>query len=307
MAIRLGMASILILILVSAKAYPDDPRSEDQFISPLKFSVNVGLVLLPVTVLDKSGRFVPNLDREAFTVYEDGIEQKIEVFDQKDLPVAVGLIIDNSKSMIPQREDVMSASIALAESSNPGDHIFVVHFHEHVVFALKLGDAFTSDIDELKRAVASNAGYGKTALYDAIVAGLEHVQHSELTRRVLVVISDGKDNSSRRTLKEATDMAAASNTMIYTIGIYSNRRESNPKALRQLAEITGGEVYFPGNGAQLSAACRHIATDIRSQYTLGYVPTNQKKDGVYREIKVTVNAPNAGRLTVRTRSGYLAR
>ncbi|NLT66591.1 MAG: VWA domain-containing protein, partial [Acidobacteria bacterium] len=113
--------------------------------------------------------------------------------------------------------------------------------------------------------------------------------------------------SSRRTLKEATDMAAASNTMIYTIGIYSNRRESNPKALRQLAEITGGEVYFPGNGAQLSAACRHIATDIRSQYTLGYVPTNQKKDGVYREIKVTVNAPNAGRLTVRTRSGYLAR
>jgi VWFA-related protein len=122
-----------------------------------------------------------------------------------------------------------------------------------------------------------------------------------------VVVSDGGDNASNRTLKEAADMAAASNTLIYTIGIYSDHeKDRNPAVLKRLAEITGGDAYFPRNGEQLSRDCKRIATDIRSQYTLGYIPANQKKDGSYREIKVKVKAPGKSKVTVRTRSGYLA-
>ena len=308
----LRISCILILILVcSTKIFSQGDafasREQQPGKDSLTFSINVGLVVLPVTVLDKSGRFVSELEEKNFTVYEDGVPQNLQVFDQKDVPVAVGLIIDNSSSMVPKRNEVITAAMDLAESSNPADQIFVIHFYDHIDFALRLGEAFTSDIDELRAAIARIAGLGRTALYDAVMAGLEHVQQSELQKRALVVVSDGGDNASSHTLKETLDMTAESNTLIYSVGIYNEfGRDHNPKVLKQLANATGGEAYFPRSASQLSDTCKRIATDMRSQYTLGYIPTNQKKDGNYRKIRVAVNAPDIGKVIVRTRPGYIA-
>lgn len=307
--LRAALISSLIL-LFSARILPQTdnfaPRGQSGKSAPT-FSINVGLVVLPVAVLDKAGHPVSGLDEKDFTIYEDGVPQKIQVFDHTDIPVAVGLVIDNSTSMVPKRSEVIAAAMDLAESSNPQDQIFVIHFHDRVVFGLKLGEAFTNDIEELRTAVSRNAGLGKTSLYDAVVAGLEHVQQSDLTKRVLVVVSDGGDNASRHTLKETLDMTTESNTLIYSVGIYDrNDLDQNPKVLKQLAGITGGGAYFPRNLSQLSETCKRIATEIRSQYTLGYIPSNQKKDGTYRKIRVEVKAENAGKLAVRTRSGYIA-
>lgn len=306
------MRSIAVLVIASLAVISSAqifPSQADRSVPDrdYTFSVDVGLVLLPVTVLDKSGRFVDGLQQSDFTVYEDGKPQEIQVFEKRDIPVAVGLIIDNSTSMVPKREHVIAAALELAEASNPEDEIFVVHFYDHIVFALKLGEAFTSDIADLKAAVSRIAGLGRTALYDAVIAGLEHLQMSRLRKRVLVVISDGGDNASTQSRQEMLDKTRRSDALIYSIGIYTDHeRDRNPKVLKELAGITGGEAYFPRNESQLSEVCKRIATDIRSQYMLGYIPKNQEKDGNYRKIKVSVEASDRGRLTVRTRSGYLA-
>lgn len=306
--LRLSLV-LSLLFLTTVQVLPQEFRLSKPAIpekNSLTFSINVGLVELPITVVDKSGRFVSGLEEKNFEVLEDGQQQRIQVFDHKDTPVALGLIIDNSSSMVPKRAEVLGAALKLAESSNPEDQIFVVHFNELISFALRLGQAFTSNIEELRTAVASLAGTGKTALYDAVIDGLEHVQTSELRRRVLVVVSDGGDNSSHHTLNQVLDRAAASNAVIYTIGIYDEYdRDSNPKVLRKIAKITGGEAFFPKSLGQLSDICDRIAKDVRSQYTLGYIPSNQNKDGKYRNIRVSVKDPEMGRLTVRTRSGYV--
>jgi Ca-activated chloride channel family protein len=306
--LRMGPLFLLVgLISIQVFSRGEPAKHEQPENTDFTFAVNVGLVVLPVTVLDKSGRRVPGLTEKNFAVYEDGIQQQIQVFDPKDMPVAVGLLIDNSSSMAPKRAEVAAAALELAESSNPEDQIFVIHFYDHIAFTLRVGEAFTSDLDELRAAVTAISGSGRTALYDALIAGLEHVQMSELPKRALVIVSDGGDNASSHTLKEAMDMAAASNALIYSIGIYDEYdREQNPKVLKRLANITGGDAFFPTNVSQLSDICRHIAADIRSQYTLGYVPGSPNRDGGYRSIRVSVHAPDLGRLTIRTRSGYLA-
>jgi Ca-activated chloride channel homolog len=298
-------AFLLLLCCIASTVVPGEEPSTQP--SPLTYSINVGLVVLPVTVLDKSGRVVSGLTEKDFDVYEDGVRQQLEVFDQKDRPVTVGLILDSSGSMVPKRAEVAAAALKLAESSNPEDQTFVVHFHELISFGLPLGVAFTSDIKELQKAIFCIAGSGQTALYDAVVAGLERVQQSDLPKKVLVIMSDGGDNASRHTMEETLDMAVRSNALIYSIGLYNqHEKQINPKVLKRLAVISGGEAYFPNNLSQVSEICQEIATTIRSQYTLGYSPINQKKDGSYRSIRVNIkDAPGRGRLTVRTRSGYL--
>ncbi len=307
--LRIG-AILVLIVLLSTQIFSQDgrlPRYKQSEGKPYTFTVNVGLVVLPVTVLDKSGRCVSGLAEKDFTIYEDGVQQSIELFDQKDTPVSVGLVIDASSSMAPKHSEVVAAALELAESSNPADQIFVIRFHELVAFALRLGEAFTSNIDELRSAVSSISGTGRTALYDAVISGLEHIGLSDLTRRVLVIISDGGDNASRHTLQETLDMAAKSSAQVYSIGIYDEYDlERNPKVLKRLAKITGGEAFFPKNVSQLPEICKHIAADIRTQYTLGYIPSSKSSAGSYRSIRVSVRAANMGRLTVRTRPGYLA-
>jgi Ca-activated chloride channel family protein len=273
---------------------------------PFTISVKVGLVLLPVTVFDRSGEFVSGLQEKDFAVYEDGAPQPLELFDNKDKPVALGLLIDNSSSMASRRWEVIAASVALAESSNPEDEVFIAHFFNRVVFSLRLDqETLARDLDDLREAASKVPGSGKTALYDAVCAGLEHAALSKLQKKVLVVISDGGDNASSHTLSETLEMAKVSSTLIYTIGIFDERnRERSPEVLKQLAEISGGKAFNTKEPSELPEVCRHIAVDIRSQYTLGYMSHNQNKDGKFRKIRVEVRTPESAKWTVRTRSGY---
>jgi Ca-activated chloride channel homolog len=304
---KIGFALILIVLVStqvlpqSNKAAKDKPPEQ----KPITFSVKVGLVVLPVTVLDKSGGFVTGLEQKDFSVYEDGKPQSLELFDSKDIPVALGLIIDNSSSMAPRRAEVVEAGMALAEFSNPQDEFFVIHFYDRINFALRLHQAFARNLNIVREAVASMPGSGKTALYDAVCAGLEHAQQSTLQKKVLVVISDGGDNASKHTLKEASDMATASNSLVYSVGIFDERnKEKRPEILDRLASITGGKTFFPNDSSELPETCKRIAIDIRSQYTLGYIPSNQNPDIRVRKIQVEVHSTKHDKLTVRTRSNY---
>ena len=296
----IGLVSAQVLSQGNESAKGKQPEGK-----PLTFSVNVGLVLLPVTVLDKSGNWVTGLQEKDFSVFEDGVQQSLEIFDNKDMPVALGLMIDNSTSMAPMRAEVIAAAMALAQSSNPDDEIFVSHFSERVFFALRLKEAFARNLNVFRAAVTNMPDSGRTALYDAVYAGLEHAKLSALQKRVLVIISDGADNASKHTLNEALDSSKTSSALVYSIGIFDERNKSKrPEILEQLADISGGRAFFPERVSELPETCRRIAADIRSQYTLGYIPSNQNKDGKFRKIRVEVRSPQQDKLTVRTRSGY---
>jgi Ca-activated chloride channel homolog len=305
---KIGVAFALI-VLVAASVLPQSgktAKNEPPEEKPFTLTVKTELVVLPVTVIDKSGGFVTGLKEADFTVYEDDVQQSLEVFDNKDIPVALGLMIDNSSSMSFRHSDVLEAALELALNSNPKDEIFVAHFYDRVTFNLPLSEsAFARDLNRLKSAVSDVSKTGRTALYDAVLAGLEHVKQSALTKKVLVVISDGGDNASKHTLDEALEMAKASSSLIYSVGIFDDRnKQRKPEILEKLAEISGGNAFFPKMDSDLSDVCRRIAVDIRSQYTLGYAPSNQNKDGRFRKIRVNVQSPKQEKLTVRTRSGY---
>jgi Ca-activated chloride channel homolog len=303
--ISVAFASIVLIstqVLSQNSKSAKDTQPEQK---PITFSVKVGLVVLPVTVLDRSDNFVTGLQEKDFTVFEDGTQQSLELFDNKDTPVALGLIIDNSSSMAPRRGEVVEAGLALAEFSNPQDEFFVVHFYDRIDFSLRLHQAFARNLDRVREAVEKMPGSGKTALYDAVCAGMEHAGQSALQKKVLVIISDGGDNASKHTLNEASDMAKASSSLVYSVGIFDERnKEKKPEILERLAEISGGRTYFPEDSSELPDVCKRIATDIRSQYTLGYLPKNQSVDGRFRKIRVEVHSAKHEKLTIRTRSGY---
>jgi VWFA-related protein len=275
--------------------------------NPYAVSVDVNLVVLQVAVKDRSGSPVTGLKEEDFRVFEDGVPQEILQFDHEDTPVALGLVLDNSRSMRPKLPEVTNAAVALAQASNREDQLFVIHFSEDVTFGLPEGKSFTNSIVEVEGAVGQIPPAGKTALYDAVIAGLEHLRKSPLKRKVLVVVSDGGDNASRHTLGDAQRMAIASEALIYTIGIADELSEETKLAtLKQLARETGGSSFLHVPAGMLTRVCRRIASDIRTQYTLGYVSSNRKKDGTFRAIRVTVKPVGPRRLRVRARAGYLA-
>ena len=222
--------------------------------------------------------------------------------------MTVGLLIDSSGSMQPNRERVIAAAAAFAEASNPKDELFALAFNEDVRAVLPPTAPFTSRVAVLRDALAQViSARGLTRLFDGIAAGLEYVGRGRHERRVLVVVSDGGDNASHTTHDEILLKAQASNAMIYTVALTDPReRDANPKLLRRIAQSTGGEAFAPGNTAEIAEVLRHIARDIRNTYTLGYVSTNSVRDGAFRQIRLVVNSQDRRRLVVRTRDGYLA-
>jgi Ca-activated chloride channel homolog len=270
-------------------------------------SVNADLVVLHATVRDKRGGFVSGLGKDNFQVLEDGAPQEIRVFQHEDVPVVVGLIVDNSGSMGPKRKDVTAAAVAFVRSSNPQDEMFVVNFNERVSFGLPNTKLFSASPAELEAALNGVPANGKTALYDAINAGIEHLKQATLDKKVLIVISDGGDNASHHTLNQVLDSARRSSAIIYTVGLFDeNDEDRNPGVLRKIARVTGGEAFLPDETSKVVPVCERIAEDIRNQYTLGYSPSNQKLDNAYRTIKVTATGRHGEKLLVRTRSGYIA-
>jgi len=264
-------------------------------------------VVLHPSVRNKNGDFVSGLQRENFRVFEDGKLQEIRVFQHEDVPVAVGLIVDHSGSMAGKRKDVAAAALAFARSSNPGDQMFVVNFNERVSLGLLPAEPFSGAPAELEAALNRAPATGKTALYDAIEAGLLHLQKATLDKKVLIVISDGGDNASHHTLQQVLERASRSDVIIYTVGLFDDFQEDrNPRVLKRIARQTGGEAYLPAETSEVVPICRRIAEDIRNQYTIGYVSSNPALDDTYRTIRVTATGPHGEKYVVRTRAGYIA-
>jgi Ca-activated chloride channel family protein len=274
---------------------------------------SVGLVVLHTTVSDGEGRFVPDLKRENFRVFEDKVEQKLSLFSPEDAPVTMGLVIDNSGSMRGKRAQVNAAAMTFVRMSNPQDEAFVVNFNDK--FYLDLKTDFTNDTRELYQALSRIEAREGTALYDAILASLDHIKKGHEDKKVLLVITDGDDDASRKSFAYTVQTAQESDATIYAIGVFSEDDRQNDrkmvrlskKALTTLAEATGGVAYFPDNLDQVEEICTKLAREIRDQYTLGYYPINTARNGRFRTVRVQVQPPKGkGRLTARTRTGYFA-
>ena len=272
-----------------------------------KIRTDVNLVVLSAAVTDGQGRHVPGLRKENFGLREDDNTQEITLFAAEDAPVTVGLVVDSSASMRPKRAATVAAALAFVQSSNPADEIFVVNFNEKVQWGLPPSIPFSGDPSLLTAALRQSSASGRTALYDAIAAGLAHLSRGAHDRKALVVFSDGGDNSSRSTFDQTLDLVQHSDATVYTIGLFDDHDDDrNPGVLKRLAKVTGGAAFLPGGAMGIDQICRQIARDLRSRYTLGYVPSPTPKAGFFRKIRVTAAAPGYGKLFVRTRSGYLA-
>lgn len=266
------------------------------------------LVVLPVTVTDHKGRFASGLQQHDFQVYENGQPQTISEFSHGDVPVTVGLVVDSSGSMHLNRPEVAEAAKDFLRSSNPRDQVFVVNFNERVSLGLPSSLPFTDNVGELEAAVFRGPATGMTALYDAVDLALKHLNDSlEHNKKALIIISDGGDNASHEDFRQVLNTALHQNTIIYAIGILdAQEADVSPRILRKLAKDTGGRAFFPTSADVLPEICHEIATDLREQYTIAYVPSDRREDGAYRTIRVEVRAPGKSSLVVRTRKGYFA-
>jgi VWFA-related protein len=262
-------------------------------------------VVLHATVIDNKDRIILDLGRDAFSVFENDKPQAISSFRREDVPVAMGIVIDNSGSMREKRDKVNKAALDLVMASNAQDQVFVVNFNDEYY----LDQDFTGNVRLLKAALEKVEARGGTALYDAMVASAEQLKSAKLQKKVLFVVTDGEDNASRSSLEQAVRWLGEENgPTVYAIGLLGGEEGSRraKRALETLATRTGGIAFLPKTLDQVDEISRTVAHDIRSQYTLGYKPTSPKSVGGYRTIRVEAHAKGYKQLTVRTRSGYYA-
>jgi Ca-activated chloride channel family protein len=288
----------------AAPQQPTQPNAEDNGTFVIRKDVDE--VLLHATVVDDRQRIVTNLDKADFTVFEDGKPQTIISFHHEDIPVAMGIVIDNSGSMREKRTKVNQAALNLVRSSNPQDEVFVVNFNDEYY----LDQDFTNDLLKLKEALEKIDAKGGTALYEAVVASADHLKRdAKLERKVLFVVTDGEDNASRETLEQAVKQLQEENgPSVYAIGVLGD--EEHPKRARHaldiIAQKTGGLAFFPKTLDEVDEISRQVAHDIRNQYTIGYKSTNPRSNGGFRQIRVEAKAKGHGKMSVRTKSGYYA-
>jgi VWFA-related protein len=288
-------------VQVPPKGEEPETQQGDVFV----FKKEVDEVTLHATVVDDHNRLITNLAKSDFTIFEDGKSQKITSFRSEDIPVAMGIVIDNSGSMREKRPAVNAAAINLVQSSNPQDQVFVVNFNEEYF----LDQDYTSKVPKLKDALERIESRGGTALYDAVVASADHLKKSgALEKKVLLVVTDGEDNASRESLEQAVRRLEEKNgPTIYTIGLLGEEHSKRARrALRQMAEDTGGVAFFPKDLSEVQAITSQIAHDIRNQYAIVYKPSTPQSVSGYRTVKVEAQAHGYKKLQVRTRSGYYA-
>lgn len=279
---------------------PSGDITPDQDAGTFVFKKQVDEVVLHATVVDQHGQLAAHLDRNAFSVFEDGQPQTVTSFRRQDVPVAIGIVVDNSGSMRDKRREVNQAVLNLVRASNPDDQVFIVNFSLNSY----LDQDFTANINLLQHALNQTSTQGETALYDAIVASVRHLNNNpHLDKKVLLVITDGQDNMSRNTLQEALqDLEQKNGPTLYAIGLIGQQPQGR-QALQQLASATGGGAFFPASLDQVSDITRQLAHDIRNQYVLAYTPHIQNTNANYHPIKVVASAPGYGELQVRTRNG----
>ncbi|MBV9771154.1 MAG: VWA domain-containing protein [Bryobacterales bacterium] len=300
--VALLLASFLLASsgLVWAQTPSQTPSPEDP-----TFTVGTRLVVLPVSVLDKNGKLVTDLQQKAFKVFENGIEQPIKIFRREDVPISLGIIIDNSGSMREKRQRVENAALDLVRASNPQDEVFIVNFNEDAYLDVPL----TSDIKKMEEGVARIDSRGGTAMRDAIDMSMTYLKkEGHRQKKVLLVITDGNDNSSNISLEKLVSRAQQNEVLVYSIGLLNEeeRHEARmaKRALDAITRDSGGLAFYPKGPSEVDEIALQVAHEIRNQYTIAYSPTVQQMDGSFRQIKVTVNGP--GHPVVRTRTGYYA-
>jgi Ca-activated chloride channel homolog len=287
-------------------AYLTEGRSRSDEHQPANYTLrsDVRLVLLDVSVTDQHGNFVSGLSQDNFSVFENGEPQEISVFDHDDLPVTVGILVDESRSMTPKRADVMAAAEALLKGHRQ-DQIFVLHFNDRVTPGLPQSVLFFDDVQQLQEALLRGVPEGKTALNDAIVSALKQLELGDKEKKTLVVISDGGDNASQHQRDEMLAMVEKSLATIYTVGLFEpDDPEQDPALLRCLSRTSGGEAYFPVKSEDITLACRRIAKEIRERYTIGYRPPDSHGKRSLRHIRVLASTSQHAKLMVRTRTSY---
>lgn len=270
-----------------------------------QFRSDTRLVVLHASVNDRKGKLLTNLERNAFKVFENGQPQEVKVFRREDVPVSLGLIIDDSGSMMSKRSRVEAAALAMVRASNPQDEVFIVNFNDDAF----LDVPFTNDLKKMEQGLTRIDSRGGTAMRDAVSMSLDYMKKdSKRDKKVLLVITDGNDNASGNSLEKVVARSNQSDVLVYAIGLFTEeeKREASKarRALNELTTSTGGLAFYPKEVADVQALAVEVARDIRNQYTIAYTPSIQALDGSYRQIRVTVEAP--GKPMVRTRSGYYA-
>jgi Ca-activated chloride channel family protein len=299
-----------LVLLAQDKAQPQKSDKDKGY----TLSVETLEVQLPISVLDKEGRPVNGLTKDHFQIFEDKIQQTIKTFKHEDIPLSIGLIIDNSGSMRNKRERVNSAALAFVRESNPDDETFIVNFDDSAY----LEQDFTGSIGDLIDALDNIDARGETALYDAVYLSADHVKAGKKDKKALLLITDGEDNVSKYGINKVYEALKQSKVTLYAVGLLEEndqrgglfKKPPSKKAkedLEKFAEITGGQAFFPKNLDEVEDLVKHIAHDLRNHYTVSYTPTNAKLDGSFREITVKLNPPkNLGKLTWHTKQGYYA-
>lgn len=268
--------------------------------------VKVENVTLPVTVVDEKSHLVTNLAKTDFTVYENGEPQQIIDFRREDIPVSIGILVDNSGSMREKREKVAAAVLNLIKASNPGDEEFIVNFNDEAY----LDQEFTNSLPNLHEALDRLDSRGGTALYDAVIASSDHLAKAgKRDKKVLIIVTDGEDNASENSLEQSIRAVQDENgPTIYSIGILGNEGKQHraKRALEALSLQTGGVAFFPKSLDEVESISQAVARDIRNQYSITYKPSNPQTNGGYRTVKVVARASGYKDLVARTKSGYFA-
>ena len=269
------------------------------------FRADTRLVVLHTTVVDRDDKLVTNLPQKAFRVFESGVEQQIKIFKREDVPVSLGLVIDNSGSMRDRRQKVEAASVQLVKASNPQDQVFIVNFNDEAY----LDVPFTNETAKLEEGVARIDSRGGTAMRDAIAMSIDYMRSDgKLDKKIILVVTDGNDNMSSISLEQLVQKAQQAEVLIYAVGLLNEEDKGEAKkakrALDAITTASGGLPYYPEAVSDIAEIALRVAHEIRNQYTLAYTPSNAALDGSYRQIKVTVNGPN--RPVARTRTGYYA-
>lgn len=296
---------LVLLLLVPAGAFAQQqapPKSDDY-----KFSVETRLVVLHATVLDKDKHLVTTLGRENFKVFDDDVEQQIRDFKREDIPVSVGILVDNSGSMREKRAKVNAAALTFVRTSNPSDEVFIVNFNDEAFLDMD----FTHKIDDLKEGLEKIDSRGGTAFYDAIQMSIDHLQEGgKMSKKVLLVVTDGEDNASRMNLEQLVKYVHQAEVVVYTVGLLGDENPRAAKrakrAMEEISEASGGIAFFPKEVNEVEGIATRVAHDIRNQYVLTYNPTNTAQDGKYHSVAVKAIAPGKNKLFVRTRTGYYA-
>jgi Ca-activated chloride channel family protein len=290
----------LLLVLTVAGAV-----SGQQDGQPLFHAGRTELVVLPVLVSDHKGAYVQDLSQQHFLVYDDKRIQPITYFTHADAPVSVALVIDSSASMGRKLAEVRVATHRFAVLSHPEDELLIYAFNDSVHETFGGEPIPAGAATELEAALSALHAEGRTALYDGVASALDAVDHRPLSRKVVIVMSDGGDNASAAKLPDVLERARRSSVTIYTIGLFDPvDPDANAGVLESLADTTGGRRFLPRSPGPLLQACEQIAREIRSAYTLSYVPPD--RDARYHHVEVRASRGDGEHLAVRTRPGYMA-